>query len=775
MNQLNLDKLLYPITMTIRGLRSYFKQDDENNRIILDCQNKVETFVLSIMHFILDLIVNGFDHTTINFNKNVPSLQTELKNKVDCILQFVQSKDVEILKRNIQKFYDFKEGFSESESEDENVSLQIKLTGKMKEFNPEIQRLRLELDKKESKIQELIQKLEHDQNNIELMVNKSQKEVSLLKTQFVQNQQTDDSASVFNIKYFDQTQIIDPEILVLMNEKIKDIKTQYEHYVKQFMDKLQSQRVSHNNQDDIKKPFIDDFTTKDLLKIALERESNPYIIFKYIQDLKSINYILDILRNQQHHYGIDYEKINNVFKTKNEDLKKIIDTRIIMEDYQAQISAQYLIDIQKKKEEIDELHLKISSQENEYKEQLKLLQDLILNSNDNCKQNEIILNQQSKIEQMKTEIYNLSNMITNEKQNSYQFKQQNQFLMTNLKHILNLLLKKQGQSNLRLDNCDLMKENSTPIKDILNKLNNLEGFDLFKLIQEIKLIIYQIESVKAVNQIQQSGKLNKQTQTIQINNELVGKKEEQKIKEKKESKSIIKNLEQNKYETIKKSKQKVVSTQTDIINDYKSTQYQENPENQKYVIQQNENQIAVSLNMLLKQAQCSLEYNHKKVRDLTPEPSSEKQSSIFDRLYTQQKYENPRWHQLRPLIEKLTEEEFLEVINTLGIYSFRLKQQIESTTMEIPQYDISKVQQQMIYQGINKRRRDSNFNQTKNVFIELDEQREQALKLFEQQRIDTYRRRIKRLIPVQPSQCLQVEEKLRSKSQIRSSQQKPGY
>ncbi|CAD8169030.1 unnamed protein product [Paramecium pentaurelia] len=127
MNQVNMDKLLYPIMMSIRSLRTYFKQEDDNNRIILDCQNKVEAFVLSIMHFLLDLIVNGSDHTSISFNKNAQQLQRELRNKLDCIQDFVQSKDVANLKKNILKFYDFKEGFSESESEDDGVSLQIKL------------------------------------------------------------------------------------------------------------------------------------------------------------------------------------------------------------------------------------------------------------------------------------------------------------------------------------------------------------------------------------------------------------------------------------------------------------------------------------------------------------------------------------------------------------------------------------------------------------------------------------------------------------------------
>ncbi|CAD8111089.1 unnamed protein product [Paramecium sonneborni] len=777
MNQLDLDKLFYPIMMTIRNLRTYFKQDDENNRIILDCQNKVEAFALSIMHFLLDLIVNGIEHTSICFNKNVPLLQRELKNKIECVQQFVQTNDVENLKKNILKYYELKEGFSESESEDESVSLQIKLTGKMKEFNPEIQQLRVELNQKEATIQALIQKLKYRQNSMELMVHNHHKEVSVLKAQFLLNPQTDDPSSIFNIKYFDSTSMIDPEIAALMNEKINDIKNQYERYVKQFMDKFQRQRVSQNNEDNIKKPSLDDYTAKDLLKIALDRETNPHIFFKYIQDLKSINYILDILCNQQNHYGIDYEKINNAFKTKNEDLKKMMEARIMMEDCQAQISAQFLIDLEKKKEEILELNLMISQQENEYKESLKLFQDLISSNNDNQKQNEIIFKQQQKIEQMRSENHNLSTMILNQKQHSYQLKQQNQFLMTNLKNILNLLHKKQLQINLGLDKQDLMKDKSAPIKEILNKLNNLDGYDLFTLIQEIKLLLYQIESVKAVNQISQRGKLNKQTQTIQINQEFEEKREEWRIREKKESKPIMKHLEQIRQETIKKSRQKIASTQTDITNEYKSTQNQENIEDEKSIIsnQNQQKQGTLSLKMLLKQAKFSSELNHQKIRDLTPEPSFDQQSSIFEKLYTQQKQQNSRWHQLRPLIDKLSEEEFIEVINTLGIYSFRNKQQSQNTTMEIPQYDISKVQQSMIYQDINKRRRDSSVDQTKNLFIELDEQREQALKLFQQQRIDTYRRRLKRLVPVIPSQCLQVEEKLRPKSQIRSSYQKPGY
>ncbi|CAD8169033.1 unnamed protein product [Paramecium pentaurelia] len=774
MNQVNMDKLLYPIMMSIRSLRTYFKQEDDNNRIILDCQNKVEAFVLSIMHFLLDLIVNGSDHTSISFNKNAQQLQRELRNKLDCIQDFVQSKDVANLKKNILKFYDFKEGFSESESEDDGVSLQIKLTGKMKEFNPEIQSLRIELDQKEQTIEALKQKLKYRQSSMEQMAHNHHKEVSVLKAHFVLNPQPEDPQSIFDIKYFDSTQMLDPEIVALMNEKINDIKNQYERYVKQFMDKFQKQRVQNNIEENIKQPSLQDFTSKDLLKIALDKENNPYIFFKNIQDLKSINYILNVLSNQQNQYGIDYDKINKAFKTKEEDLKKIIDTRIMMEDCQAQINAIYLVDLEKKQEEIQELNQMITQQDIEYKQQLKLIDDLIQNNNENSKQ--MILNQQQKIDHMRSENHNLSTMLLNQKQHSQQLKQQNQFLMNNLKHILNILLKKQSQSIQGLDKYDLIKEKSAPIKDILSKLNNLEGYDLVTLIQEVRFILYQIESVKVVNQILGRGKLNKQTQTINYNQELIEYKEEKKTKDKKEQKIVLKHLEEIKQETIKKNKLKIASTQTDIMNEFNSTQYHENIQDQKTIISQSEKCGTVSLNMLLKQLQCSIEQKPNSIRDLTPEPSIEKHNSVFDKLYIQQKQENPRWHQLKPLIEKLTEEEFNEVINTLGIYSSRQQQQqTQNTTMEIPLYDISRVQQSMIQKSSYKKRRDSSVDQTRNVFIELDEQRENALKLFEQQRIDNYRRRIKRLVPVQPSQCLQVEEKLRPKSQIRSTQQKPGY
>ncbi|CAD8183560.1 unnamed protein product [Paramecium octaurelia] len=773
MNQLNLDKLLYPIMMTIRSLRTYFKQDDDNNRIILDCQNKVEGFALSIMNFILDLIVNGSDHTSISFNKSSAQLQLELRNKLDCIQNFVQSKEVANLKKNILKCYEQKEGFSESESEDDGVSLQIKLTGKIKEFNPEIQQLRLDLEQKEQTIQALKQKLKYRQNSMEMMAHNHHKEVSVLKAQFVLNPQPEDPSSIFDIKYFDQTQMLDPEIVVLMNEKINDIKNQYERYVKQFMDKFQKQRVQHNNEENTKKPSFDDFTPKELLKIALDKESDPYVFFKNIQDIKSINYVLNVLGNQQKHYGIDYDKINNTFKTKSEDLKKIIDTRILMQDCQAQISAMYLVDLEKKKEEILELNQLITQQDIEYKQQLKLFEDLIQNNNENSKQ--MILIQQQKIENMRSENHNLSTMLLNQKQHCQQLKQQNQFLINNLKHILNVLLKKQNQSILGLDKYDLLKEKSTPIKDILQKLNHLEGYDLVTLIQEVTLLLYEVESVKVVNQILGRGKVNKQTQTVQVKEEFTEQKEEKKSKEKKEQKIIMKHLEEIRQDTIKKNKQKIASTQTDAFNEFNNTQYNENNQEQKTIVSQSEKCGTVSLNMLLKQFQSTIEQKPNSIRDLTPEPWIEKQSSIFNKLYTQQKYENTRWHQLRPLIEKLTDEEFLEVVNTLGIYSFRQQQQTQNAAMDLPQYDISRVQQSMSYNSTNKKRRDSSVDQTRNVFNELDEQREYALKLFEQKRIDTYRRRIKRLVPAQPSQCLQVEEKLRPKSQIRSSQQKHAY
>lgn len=84
--------------------------------------------------------------------------------------------------------------------------------------------------------------------------------------------------------------MLEPEVIAMMNEKISDIKNQYEKYVRQYMDKFQKYRPAP-----VAESHIEDHTAFELLKAALKKEENPYSIFKIIQDIKSINFISTVL------------------------------------------------------------------------------------------------------------------------------------------------------------------------------------------------------------------------------------------------------------------------------------------------------------------------------------------------------------------------------------------------------------------------------------------------------------------------------------------------
>lgn len=70
----------------------------------------------------------------------------------------------------------------------------------------------------------LTRKVTTRQNSLDLLAQTHIKEMQNMKLQLSKKEQLGDQYELFEVNYFDQTAMLDPEVIEMMNEKIRDIK-----------------------------------------------------------------------------------------------------------------------------------------------------------------------------------------------------------------------------------------------------------------------------------------------------------------------------------------------------------------------------------------------------------------------------------------------------------------------------------------------------------------------------------------------------------------------
>ncbi|CAD8133961.1 unnamed protein product [Paramecium octaurelia] len=733
MQLLNLDQLVYPIMMQIRALREV-KLQDSMIQSILECQNKVECLVLCLMKFALDYVIDGPNKVQIQYHYERNIIKQELNCKLQRLQEFLSKYEFSKLKRQIDEEIQNPEGFSETSSDNEQESFQIKLTGHLKEFSPEIQKLNSIIQDLKTQLQSYEAKELRRRNSIDQLTTAHFKEVQALKQQIRIQSQEEELNEYIEVVYFDRTSTLEPEVCEMMNEKIRNIKQQYERYVQQFMQRKKSQQIEtiQTKQKDDSNRSVENLTEKELTKLLLNKQSNPYIIWKLIEEQRSCRFLLCVLTNQEKQYGISYKEINEILRCNKQDLRKLQEIKNQMQESQALLSAQFAIQLQQYKRQVVNLTSQIQEQSAYYSQQLKTQLDKNLNENSFQFQQQIdFLNK--KIQQLLNDNANYKLEIDKLQITIKSQQQQIQFMHDNTR-LLYTIIDQKAQLYSQLDKFDWSKDQFKIISTIQQQIANIDPFLCVLFQSQQSLLLFQHQAYKIASNADITP-LSKFTQTD----------------EKDQITSIILNQPTSDRES--KAKKVNKHTQTNQVNQYSTRK-----------INKTEN---------------LLESKHLQINQMKFKQRIE--NDVFDRLFENPQKMNQKMQQLRPFIERMNEKEFsdiLQIFNSLQYDHSNDKFQLDLSSpnnqiIELPQQkppSLDLTQRSLKFMNtlkqntLNIQKKPSRsvdqsqaYQQANQLFTDLDKQRAQAQFQFQQSRTGSLNRRISRFIPTS------LDEKIKQK------------
>ncbi|CAD8050810.1 unnamed protein product [Paramecium sonneborni] len=720
MQLLNFDQLVYPIMMQIRTLRE-IRQQDQMIQSIIECQNRVECLVLCLMKFTLDYVLDGPDKVQIQYQYERNNIKQELTCKLSRLHEFLKGREFTKLRRQIKDEIQNPEGFSESSSDNEQESFQIKLTGHLKEFSPEIQKLNAIINDLKSQLSSYEAKETRRRKSIDQLTTAHFKEVQVLKQQIRIQTQDEEPNEYIEVVYFDRTSTLEPEIYEMMNEKIRNIKQQYEKYVQQFMSRRKSQQIEQPiqlKQKDEHNKSLENLSEKELIKILLDKQSNPYMIWKLIEEQRSSRFLLCVLTNQDKQYGISYKEINEILRCNKQDLNKLNEIKNQMQESQTQLCAQFAIQIQQYKQQVANLNSQVQELSFYYSQQLKVQAEIISNEN--------ILQLHSQIESLSKKIVQLFNENINLRfeidklQNlTKQQSQQIQLIYNNTK-LLYQTIDSKAQIYSQLDKFDWSKDQSKIGSEIQKQITKLDPFlcALFQVQQQLLLFQYQAKKIASNVEITPMCQYTQTEQKDIIPENIVYQSQSQ-------DKTIIKN---DKFTQTNSFYAKKIN-QTDSLFDSNQTQMDQTKLKQKFG------------------------------------------TDVYDRLFENSQKINQKMQQLRPFIERMNEKEFSDIIQIFKSLQYEYSNEkfqldisspnnqiIELPQQKPPQFALT--QRSLKFMNTFKQNKlnilkkpsrsvDQNLvnQQANQLFTDLDKQRGQAQIQFLKTRAGSFNRRISRLMP----------------------------
>ncbi|KAM3138023.1 hypothetical protein pb186bvf_009918 [Paramecium bursaria] len=163
------------------------------------------------------------------------------------------------------------------------------------------------------------------------------KELQNLREQLYRQAQA--GSEYYEVSYFDQTEIKDKKFLELLNNRLSAVKLQFDQKTKNLAQVIQSQKaeIQHfRNQVNELLEKIEYYKNPEyLIRKAFYLESDPYKLWKWIEDSKGSQYILQVFENQKRNYGIDYKTIDKslmvqkAYERDFQSYKNILETQMI--------------------------------------------------------------------------------------------------------------------------------------------------------------------------------------------------------------------------------------------------------------------------------------------------------------------------------------------------------------------------------------------------------------------------------------------------------------
>ncbi|CAK64499.1 unnamed protein product (macronuclear) [Paramecium tetraurelia] len=305
--KLQVDNLTKPIKEVLQNI------DQVKAQILL---SHSQQFALSIIEFIF-------------LGNCCPCTLTPVEYKT-IIIQYVQqlrkyyqnnkeSTACQIVNKLIKQRQDHgdreQEGFMNSDEEETNLVKQITFQQNTQDYSNDagLEKHKLVLQQKDYEIANLKAKLQVKEQKLLDLASGYLKDLQNMREQMYKKS---DDFDYYEVSYCDVTDIEDPRYRDLVNNKIANLKSQYEKKTREIYLFVQKQKTEIQNLRQTVGTYEQKLQLMDNIEYLMNRvfalEQDPYKIWKYIQDIKGNEYFHDVFEKQKPASGIRYREVNKL-------------------------------------------------------------------------------------------------------------------------------------------------------------------------------------------------------------------------------------------------------------------------------------------------------------------------------------------------------------------------------------------------------------------------------------------------------------------------------
>ncbi|CAD8124200.1 unnamed protein product [Paramecium sonneborni] len=495
--KLQVDNLIKPIKETLQTI------DQVKSQII---QSHTQQFALSIIEFVFLGDCCPCTLTPVEYKTLIIQYIQQLRkyfqnNKESTVCQIVSK----LIKQRQDHGDREQEGFMNSDEEETRLVKQISFQQSTQDYSNDanLEKHKVLLQSKDYEIASLKIKLQLKEQKLLDLASGYLKDLQNMREQMYKKS---DDFDYYEVSYCDVTDIEDPRYRELVNNKIANLKSQYEKktreiylFVQKQKSEIQNLRQTVGNQEQ-KIKMLDNLEY--LMNRIFTLEQDPYKIWKYIQDIKGNEYFHDVFEKQKPASGIRYREVNKLlmvtkaYDRELEYFKKGIEDQMYVYLERAcqiiNIQNQDLLDeIEELKKEIERvkqfegrINQQIMRQFEQFKKQLKQNQDeyLDVKSKELQQLQKIQLKYATRLWYIVSQIKkgkDIKEMILYAYQNDYEKLTSQQFLELENNYLKSIITIKTKQEEIvelsnkleqmQLQNQEIMTQN-TQFKDIIQDL-----------------------------------------------------------------------------------------------------------------------------------------------------------------------------------------------------------------------------------------------------------------------------------------------------------------
>lgn len=171
-----------------------------------------------------------------------------------------------------------------------------------------------QLDQKDEIIKSLQKKLSMKELGLVTLTTGYLKDLQIMRDQMHRSNQ--EETEYYEVQYFNLTEVDEPKYRDLLNTRMADLKSQYEHITREQKVRTEQLRLETKNLKlqlhllREKSKSLDN--PEYLMRLAMHLERNPYLIWKMIQDMKGNFYFEEVFSSQRTSFGINYKEVNRL-------------------------------------------------------------------------------------------------------------------------------------------------------------------------------------------------------------------------------------------------------------------------------------------------------------------------------------------------------------------------------------------------------------------------------------------------------------------------------